>query len=291
MARPLAGSLPDPRGVQSEHVRRCHARPARPAAAGWWGPPGCRCRQVGLTRRACGGAGGHAQAPGRPSSPVSKARCDGSAPDVFALDHPGAGSLRLRHRRADPWVLTNPSAASKSLMPTGAPGVTPPRLPVGGAKFVRAHPRVSPGSALLTGWPRSRESAPLAVRRMQMTRHDHRQRSDRLGVRHASSADRRAGRGNVHETSAPKPPPRAPLLAHPVRSSRSLSQSDRLLESPLTFLSRPRKMVIRVDQMRMERHHDRQRSDRLALTFGELRVVDRVVAPTLSCLAWGDGCR
>ena len=99
----------------------------------------------------------------------------------------------------DPWVLTNPSAASKSLMPTGAPGVTPPRLPVGGAKFVRAHPRVSPGSALLTGWPRSRESAPLAVRRMQMTRHDHRQRSDRLGVRHASSADRRAGRGNVHE--------------------------------------------------------------------------------------------
>ena len=79
-------------------------------------------------------------------------------------------------------------------------GVTPPRLPVGGAKFVRAHPRVSHGSALLTGWPRSRESAPLGVRRMQMTRHDHRQRSDRLGVRHASSADRRAGRGNVHET-------------------------------------------------------------------------------------------
>ena len=145
VARPVAGSLPDPRGVQSEHVRRCHARPARPAAAGWWGPPGCRCRQVGLTRRACGGAGGHAQAPGRPSSPVGKARCDGSAPDVFALDHPGAGSLPLRHRRADPWVLTNPSAASKSLMPTGAPGVTPPRLPVGGAKFVRAHPRVSHG--------------------------------------------------------------------------------------------------------------------------------------------------
>ena len=32
-------------------------------------------------------------------------RANGSAPDVFALDHPGAGSLRLRHRRADPWVL------------------------------------------------------------------------------------------------------------------------------------------------------------------------------------------
>ena len=52
VARPVAGSLPDPRGVQSEHVRRCHARPARPAAAGWWGPPGCRCRQVGLTNKA-----------------------------------------------------------------------------------------------------------------------------------------------------------------------------------------------------------------------------------------------
>ena len=50
----------------------------------------------------------------------------------------------------------------------------------------------------------------------------------------------------------------------------------------MTFLSRPRKMVIRVDQMRMERHHDSQRSDRLALTFGELRVVDRVVASIAS---------
>ena len=41
-------------------------------------------------------------------------------------------------------------------------------------------------------------------------------------------------------------------------------------------------MVIRVDQMRMERHHDSQRSDRLAFTFGELRVVDRVVASIAS---------
>ena len=42
-------------------------------------------------------------------------------------------------------------------------------------------------------------------------------------------------------------------------------------------------MVIRVDQMRMERHHDSQRSGRLAMTFGDLRVVDRVVAST-ACL-------
>ena len=37
-------------------------------------------------------------------------------------------------------------------------------------------------------------------------------------------------------------------------------------------------MVIRVDQMRMERHDDSQRSGRLAMTFDDLRVVDRVVA-------------
>ena len=41
-------------------------------------------------------------------------------------------------------------------------------------------------------------------------------------------------------------------------------------------------MVIRVDQMRMERHHDSQRSGRLAMTFGDLRVVDRVVASIAS---------
>ena len=34
-------------------------------------------------------------------------------------------------------------------------------------------------------------------------------------------------------------------------------------------------MVIRVDQMRMERHHDSQRSGRLPVTFVDLRVVDR----------------
>ena len=41
-------------------------------------------------------------------------------------------------------------------------------------------------------------------------------------------------------------------------------------------------MVIRVDQMPMERHHDSQRSGRLAMTFGDLRVVDRVVASIAS---------
>ena len=50
----------------------------------------------------------------------------------------------------------------------------------------------------------------------------------------------------------------------------------------LTFLSRPWKMVTRVDQMRMERHHDSQRGDPLAMTFGDLRVVDRVVASMAS---------
>ena len=37
----------------------------------------------------------------------------------------------------------------------------------------------------------------------------------------------------------------------------------------------------------MKRHDDSQRSGPLAVTFGDLRVVDRVVAPTLACLAWG----
>ena len=44
----------------------------------------------------------------------------------------------------------------------------------------------------------------------------------------------------------------------------------------------------------MKRHDDSQRSGRLAMAFADLadlRVVDRVVAPTLACLAWGDGCR
>ena len=43
----------------------------------------------------------------------------------------------------------------------------------------------------------------------------------------------------------------------------------------------------------MKRHDDRQRSGQLAVTvgdlgdLGDLRVVDRVVAPTIACLAWG----
>ena len=72
---------------------------------------------------------------------------------------------------------------------------------------------------------------------MQMMRHDDPQRSDRLGVRRAWSADRRAGRGKVLEARI-----------------------------AVDFLRRPWKMVIRVDQMRIERHDDSQRSGRLAVT-------------------------
>ena len=133
-------------------------------------------------------------------------------------------------------------------------GVTPREFPVGGANFVRAHPRVSHGSALLTGWPRSRESAPLGIRRMQMTRHDDRQRSDRLGVRHASSADRRAGRGNVHEAR----------IAVDLSCAGHHSTDSRF------------------DGSAMRRHDDSQRSGRLAVTVGDLRVVDRVAASIAS---------
>ena len=38
--------------------------------------------------------------------------------------------------------------------------------------------------------------------------------------------------------------------------------------------------------MRMKRHDDSQRSRPSAVTVGHRRVVDRVVAPTLACLAW-----
>ena len=50
---------------------------------------GAAAAQVGLT----GPAWVHAPARGWPSSPVSKARCDGSAPDVFALEHPARASF------------------------------------------------------------------------------------------------------------------------------------------------------------------------------------------------------
>ena len=89
------------------------------------------------------------------------------------------------------------------------------------------------------------------VRRMRMMRHDDRQRSE--GVKRASSADRRAGRGKVHEARI-----------------------------AVDFLSRPWKMVIRVDQMPMERHHDSQRRDRWPVMFGDVRVVDRVAASIAS---------
>ena len=48
------------------------------------------------------------------------------------------------------------------------------------------------------------------------------------------------------------------------------------------------------DGSMMTRHDDSQRSGRWPVMFGDggdVRVVDRVVAPTLACLAWGDGCR
>ena len=113
------------RGVSVDHAREaCDlrrlpgtvARPPRTRSSG--------ALPVGM--RACGSAGEHAPAHGRPSTAPPMFERVG-IPDVFALDHSGAGILRLRHhRRTDPWVLTNPSAASKSLMPTGTShGVTP----------------------------------------------------------------------------------------------------------------------------------------------------------------------
>ena len=113
------------RGVSVEHAREAYdlrrlpgtvARPPRTRSSG--------ALPVGM--RACGSAGEHAPAHGRPSTAPPMFERVG-IPDVFALDHSGAGILRLRHhRRPDPWVLTNPSAALKSLMPTGTShGVTP----------------------------------------------------------------------------------------------------------------------------------------------------------------------
>ena len=74
-------------------------------------------------------------------------------------------------------------------------------------------------------------------------------------------------------------------VTQPVHPTTTTTRSPRTAarpESPLTFLSRPRKMVIRVDQMRMERHHDSQRSGRLAITFDDVRVVDRMAASIAS---------
>ena len=48
MAGSVAWSLPDDYRLQSQHVRRCRAGSARPAAQGWWGSSRCRRRQVGL---------------------------------------------------------------------------------------------------------------------------------------------------------------------------------------------------------------------------------------------------
>ena len=57
-------------------------------------------------------------------------------------------------------------------------------------------------------------------------------------------------------------------------------------------------MVIRVDQMRMERHHDSQRSGRLAMTFGDqnvLKALDALDCLSRVCKAYPDrvlnGCR
>ena len=79
---------------------------------------------------------------------------------------------------------------------------------------------------------------------MQMTRHDDRQRSDLLGVRHASSADRRAGRGNVHEAR----------IAVDLSCAGHHSTDSRF------------------DGSAMKRHEDSQHSGRLV---GDVRAVDR----------------
>ena len=124
-----------------------------------------------------------------------------------AHPQPGArGPGRPRSGRASGVATTAPSprrpcrGPGATCRPWGQGGCHGWRSPGIGRDTAPAagRPRTQ-GTALLTGWPRSRETAPLGVRRMQMMRHDDRQRSDWLGVRRASSADRRAGRGKVHE--------------------------------------------------------------------------------------------
>ncbi len=117
-----------------------------------------------------------------------------------AHTQPGAGSPgRPRSGRASgiakPLPAPDVLSRSGSYMPPVAPGRRHGwRSPGIGRDTAPAagRPRTQ-GAALLTGWPRSRETAPLGVRRMQMMRHDDapgwRQRSDWLGVRRASSAE------------------------------------------------------------------------------------------------------
>ena len=108
MAGSLARSLPDCNRLQSKHVRRRGARSARPrgcaavvVASVPMPPSRSKKARIGATRLR------------RVAIHPADQRANGSAPDVFALDHPGAGSLRLRHRRADPWVLLPAAAAGR----------------------------------------------------------------------------------------------------------------------------------------------------------------------------------
>ena len=91
------------------------------------------------------------------------------------------------------------------------------------------------------------------IERMPMERHDDRQRSDR-SVTRATSTVCAAGRGKVHEAK----------IAVDVSCA-----------GPHTSNSRFNGSV-------MKRHDDTQPGDRLAVTFGDLRVVDRVVASIAS---------
>ena len=70
-------------------------------------PPG-RSKRARLRRHR-----GHA--PGRVAvRPSQQGEMRPVGPDVFALDHPGAGILWLRYRRADPWVCGRPAAGAVS---------------------------------------------------------------------------------------------------------------------------------------------------------------------------------
>ena len=77
MAGTLAWSMPDHYRLQSQHVRRRHAGPARPEAAwrdhahAWWRSARCRSRQLAGTRTACGC---HAPTHGQPSTPIRQGK-------------------------------------------------------------------------------------------------------------------------------------------------------------------------------------------------------------------------
>ena len=114
-------------------------------------------------------------------------------------------------------------------------------------------------AALIASLPRLRFDGSM------MKRHDDSQLRGRLVTR-ATSTVCTAGRGKVHEAR----------IAVDVSCAGPHTSSSRFNGSV------------------MKRHDDSQRSGRWPVMFGDggdVRVVDRVVAPTLACLAWGDGCR